>query len=123
MPMSLSIAQMSSICSEVTSSEGSTRVELLVGDVAALLGELDHLLDGGVGEVEQRQRRIGGRLPASPSRGASSFFSFWAALILVAIAISSARLRAHSSMRASMRNPDVRTAARRRIQRICRRQR
>ena len=34
------------------------RVELLIGDVAALLGGLDHLLDGGVGEVEQRQRGV-----------------------------------------------------------------
>ena len=39
---------------------GQHGVELLVGDVAALLGLLDHLLDGGVGEVEQRQRAIGG---------------------------------------------------------------
>ena len=41
------------------------RVELFVGDVAALLGLLDHLLDGGVREIEQRQRcvrRIGGVL-------------------------------------------------------------
>src|SRR5690606_4427898 len=29
-------------------------VQLIVGDIAALLGELDHLLDGGVGEIEQR---------------------------------------------------------------------
>ena len=36
------------------------RVELLIGDVAALLGLLDHLLDGGVGEIEQRQRGVGG---------------------------------------------------------------
>ena len=35
-------------------------VELLVGDVAALLRLLDHLLDGGVGEIEQWQRRVGG---------------------------------------------------------------
>ena len=34
-------------------------IELLIGDVAALLGALDHLLDGGIGEVEQRQRRVG----------------------------------------------------------------
>ncbi len=31
-------------------------IELLIGDVAALLGLLDHLLDGGVGQIEQRQR-------------------------------------------------------------------
>ena len=37
-------------------------VELLVGDVAALLGGLDHLLDGGVGKIEQRQRRYRARL-------------------------------------------------------------
>ena len=36
------------------------RVELFIGDVAALLGLLDHLLDGGVGEIEQRQRCIRG---------------------------------------------------------------
>ncbi len=35
-------------------------IELLIGDVAALLGLLDHLLDGGVGEIEHGQRRIGG---------------------------------------------------------------
>src|SRR5579883_669922 len=38
------------------------RVDLLIGDPAALLGELDHLLDGGVREVEQRQGRVGGGL-------------------------------------------------------------
>ena len=37
-------------------------IELLIGDVAALLGLLDHLLDGGVGQIEQRQRGIGGGL-------------------------------------------------------------
>ena len=36
------------------------RIELLVGHVAALLGLLDHLLDGGVGQIEERQRGIGG---------------------------------------------------------------
>ena len=35
-------------------------VELFIGDVAALLGLLDHLLDGGVGEIEQRQRGVRG---------------------------------------------------------------
>ena len=35
-------------------------VELLIGDVAALLRLLDHLLDGGVRQVEQRQRSVGG---------------------------------------------------------------
>ena len=39
---------------------GYDRIELLVGDVAALLGLLDHLRDGGVGEIEQRQRGIRG---------------------------------------------------------------
>ena len=34
------------------------RIDLVVGDVAALLGVADELLDGGVREVEQRQRRI-----------------------------------------------------------------
>ena len=36
------------------------RIELLVGHIAALLGLLDHLLDGGVGQIEERQRGIGG---------------------------------------------------------------
>ena len=35
-------------------------VELLIGDVAALLRLLDHLLDGGVGQIEQWQRGVGG---------------------------------------------------------------
>ena len=39
---------------------GHDRIELLVGDVAALHGLLDHLHDGGVGEIEQRQRGIRG---------------------------------------------------------------
>ena len=34
------------------------RIELLVGDVAALLGLLDHLLDRRVRQVEQRQRGV-----------------------------------------------------------------
>ena len=38
------------------------RVDLLVGDIAALLRELDHLLDFGIGQIEQRQRRVGGGL-------------------------------------------------------------
>ena len=58
MPMSDSIAIVSSICSEVTSSEGSTAFSSSIGDIAALLGGLDHLLDGSVGKVEQRA--IGG---------------------------------------------------------------
>ncbi len=33
-------------------------VELIEGHEAALLGLLDHLLDGGVGKVEQRRRRV-----------------------------------------------------------------
>ena len=33
-------------------------VDLVVGDVAAFLGGLDHLLDAGIGQVEQRQRRF-----------------------------------------------------------------
>ena len=35
-------------------------IELLIGDIAALLGLLDHLLDGGVRQIEQRQRRVRG---------------------------------------------------------------
>ncbi len=34
-------------------------VDLVDGDVAALLGGLDHLLDAGVGEIEKRQRGLG----------------------------------------------------------------
>ena len=37
-------------------------VELIEGHEAALLGLLDHLLDGGIGQVEQRRRRVGGIL-------------------------------------------------------------
>ena len=33
-------------------------VELIEGHEAALLGLLDHLLDGGIGQVEQRRRRV-----------------------------------------------------------------
>ena len=40
-------------------------IELFIGDIAALLGGLDHLLDAGVVKVEQRQRRV---------RGAFGFF-------------------------------------------------
>ena len=39
---------------------GQDRIDLVVGDVAALLGGADQLLDGRIGEIEQRQRRIGG---------------------------------------------------------------
>src|SRR6266568_1130963 len=39
------------------------RVELLIGDIAALLGALDHLADGGIRKVEQRAvRGLGGFL-------------------------------------------------------------
>ena len=38
---------------------GHDFVDLVDGDVAALLGGLDHLLDAGIGEIEKRQRRIG----------------------------------------------------------------
>ena len=38
---------------------GHHGVELLIGDIAALLRALDHLLDGGVRKIEQRQRRVG----------------------------------------------------------------
>ncbi len=51
-------------------------VELLVGDVAALLRLLDHLLDGGIGEIEQRQRGIGVSAPSFS--GVSASFG-WAA--------------------------------------------
>ena len=38
--------------------QGHDRIELLVGDVAALRGLIDQLRDGGVGEIEKRQRGI-----------------------------------------------------------------
>ena len=38
---------------------GQHFVELIEGHEAALLGLLDHLLDGGIGQVEQRRRRVG----------------------------------------------------------------
>src|SRR5262249_7471927 len=38
---------------------GEDGVDLVVGDVTAFLRRLDHLADGGVRKVEQRQRRIG----------------------------------------------------------------
>ena len=40
---------------------GQDRVQLVIGDEAALLGDLDHLLDGGIGQVEQRTVRGLGR--------------------------------------------------------------
>ena len=39
---------------------GYDRIELLVCDVAALLGLLDDLRDGGVGEIQKKQRGIRG---------------------------------------------------------------
>ena len=44
---------------------GQHFVELIEGDEAALLGLLDHLLDGGVREIEQGRRRVGGILLGS----------------------------------------------------------
>ena len=44
---------------------GQHFVELIEGHEAALLGLLDHLLDRGIGKVEQRRRRVGGY----PSQG------------------------------------------------------
>ena len=41
---------------------GQHGVELIEGHEAALLGLLDHLLDGGIGQIEQGRRRIGGIL-------------------------------------------------------------
>ena len=37
---------------------GQYRVDLVVGNVAAFLGGADELLDGGVGEIKERQRGI-----------------------------------------------------------------
>ena len=71
------------------------RIELFVGDIAALLGLLDHLLDGGVGEIEQRQRGIGG-LGASFSGVSPSFCG--AALILLATVLVPALLVAAMSI-------------------------
>ena len=49
---------MSSICSGEVVSEGKHFVELIEGHEAALLGLLDHLLDGGIRQIEQRRRRV-----------------------------------------------------------------
>ena len=54
---------------------GQDRVDLVMGDVAALLGGADELLDGRVGEVEQRQRRVG-RLGGLLFRRLFLFFLF-----------------------------------------------
>ena len=50
---------MSSIWSEDTSPGRHHFVDLVDGDIAALLGGLDHLLHAGIGEIEKRQRSIG----------------------------------------------------------------
>src|SRR5262249_51675402 len=47
------------------------RVELVVGDVASLLGELDHLLDRRIRQVEQRQRAVWGLGGVLVGRGSS----------------------------------------------------
>ena len=62
---------------------GYDRIELLVGDVAALRGLLDHLRDGGVRKIEQRQRGIPGR---GTLLSASSFCGV--ALVLCVISLS-----------------------------------
>ena len=54
MPISESWPSTSSICSEVELLGGQDSFNLVIGDVAALLRELDHPLDGGIGQVEQR---------------------------------------------------------------------
>ena len=46
--------------------QGYDRIELFVGGVAALHGLLDHFRDGGVGEIEQRQRGIRGLVTLLP---------------------------------------------------------
>ena len=40
---------------------GQNRIELIEGDIAARLGELDHPLDGGIGEIENRRVGAFGR--------------------------------------------------------------
>ena len=45
---------MSSICSRGDLLGGQDVVQFVIGDIAALLGELDHPLDGGIGQVEKR---------------------------------------------------------------------
>ena len=62
---------------------GQHGVELLVGDVAALLGVLDHLLDGGVGKIEQRQRAV----RASPAVASFSFSGASLSLTLALVAV------------------------------------
>jgi hypothetical protein len=58
-----------------------------MGDVAALLGGADELFDGRIGEIEQRQRRIG-RLGALFFRRLFLFFLFCAALVLLTMHLS-----------------------------------
>ncbi len=69
-PMSESMARMSSICSDDFLG-GQHRVELLMGDEASLLGGLIIRFDGGIRQVEKR-RRISGRFRRL-LLGASSF--------------------------------------------------
>ena len=77
-----------------------------MGDVAALLGGLDHLADGGVRKVEQRQRRVG-RVRERPSPAlASSFFSLSAAFALLAMVILQ-RGRALALIARVVRHPDI----------------
>ena len=52
---------------------GHHGVELFIGDVAALLRLLDHLLDGGVREIEQRQRGVRRSLGGFLFRGLALF--------------------------------------------------
>src|SRR3954453_12743490 len=54
---------------------GQARIDLVMGDVAAFLGGADELLDGHVGEIQQRQRSVG-RLGTFFFRGLFLFFLF-----------------------------------------------
>src|SRR6266508_4658133 len=55
-PISLNMARTSSICLELTSSEGRTEFDLVMGDLATLLGGADELY-GRIGEAGQRAIR------------------------------------------------------------------
>ena len=80
---------------------GQHFVELIEGHEAALLGLLDHLLDRGIGQVEQRRRRVGAIL----LRGVRCLVVFFLVLNLQRLCLGG-----HSS---SSRNALVRDGAQR----------
>ncbi len=76
---------------------GQHRVQLFLGDPAALLGDLDHPLDGGVGQIEQR-----------PVRGFHNHrFAFGLGLVVpchIGVSIGSARGAENYEMTAARRS-------------------